>query len=287
MATIVKRITKGSALTLQEGDANFDNINTELGIATQKTTVHTGYHFHGFAGDQLPDDTVFFDKSGINHAVRGTNLSVSQLWTTATGYASTINPVGGSTDSVLRIPAVNFDYTSGEKLIVWWLGKITAEAGNEFFIGDGYSTTAGQRGWAIRAASTQKLQLALYGSTSTFGASSTATPFNGALHDIGLVLDGAGKQYCVWVDGAVDATWGSGYVSLAAGAAFDTLSTNTINIGSSTPSPGGSLGIATTTRACVIMRLSAATPVPAAASITSVFQQLRVNPGKLILAGAF
>lgn len=286
MATIVKRITKGSALTLEEYDANVENLNVELGEATDKTTVHTAYHFHGYAGNQVAGDSKFFDLSGINHAVRGANLSDAQLFTTA-GYVSTIDPTAPAPDSVLRIPAVNFDYSAGEKLIVWMLGKWTPEGSAIPMIGDGYSATEGQRGWAIRVASTGKAQPVLYGATSGFGGSTSGVPFDGTLHDFGVVLDGEGKQYCMWVDGAVDSLFGSGYLTFNSGTDHDTLSTNTVNIGSSTPAPGGTLGIATAVRACVILRLSAATAVPAVASITDVFKELRTNPGKLILASAF
>lgn len=249
--------------------------------------LHPYYHFHGFAGDQAADDSVFYDKSGINHAVRGANLSVSQLWTTAPGYASTIDPVTGLTDSVLRIPAINFDYSSGEKLIVWMLGKWTPEGDETGMIGDGYNTPAGRRGWQIRVMPTGKVQPVLRGATSGFGGALTSTPFDGTLRDFGVVLDGQAKKYCVWIDGVVDTFFSSAYLTFSNGTDFDTKSTNTVNIGSVTPAPGDTTGIATTVRACVILRLPASYAVPTVASMTAAFKQLRANPGKLLLANAF
>lgn len=271
-------IDLGKVLELQlinEGDAE---------TVASMDSAHPYYHFHGFAGDQIDGDSMFYDKAASNHAVRGANLSNAQLWATA-GYASTVDSTGPAPDPVLRIPAIDFDYAGGEKLIIWWLGKCTPEAGYEAFTGDGYSS--GQRGWSIRVTPTGKVQPMLYGVTTGFGGVSAATAFDGTLRDLGVVLDGQNKKYCVWVDGAVDTNFGSDYIVFDNGSAFDTKSTNTVNLGSSTPAPGGTLGIATATRAYVILRLPASYSVPAIADVTAAFRQLRANPGKLLLASAF
>src|SRR5687768_15394823 len=86
--------------------------------------VHPYYHFHGFAGNQVMGDGKFLDLSGINHGVRGANLSDSQMFAVA-GFVSTVDPTSVAPDSVIRVPSVNFDYSGGEKLIVWWFGKAT------------------------------------------------------------------------------------------------------------------------------------------------------------------
>lgn len=246
--------------------------------------AHPYYHFHGFAGNQTAGDSKFFDLSGINHGIRGANLSDATMFATA-GYVSTPDPAEGTPDSAIRIPAINFDYEAGEKLIVWMLGKWTPEASAQALIGDGYSTTAGQRGWAIRVSTAGKVQAAVYGASSVFGATSTSTAFDGALHSFGLVLDGQNGQYCTWVDGAIDAQFGSGWAAFPG--TGDTKTTNTVNLGTSAPAPGGTLGIASAIRACVIMRLPASYTTPDPSSFTAAFTQLRANPGKLILASAF
>ena len=85
--------------------------------------VNINYFFHGYAGDQLSTDTKFYDKSGAgNDGSLGANLSVGNAWANP-GFISTINPVGGSTDSVIRLPNLNFDYNAGEKQAMYWLGK--------------------------------------------------------------------------------------------------------------------------------------------------------------------
>jgi hypothetical protein len=231
-------------------------------------------------------DGKFFDLAGINHGLRGANLSETAMFATP-GYVSTLDPTTATPDSSLRIPAINFDYSSGEKLIVWMLGKWTPEASAQAAIGDGYGTSAGQRGWAIRVSPTGKVQPILYGASIGYGGASGATAFDGTLHDFAVVLDGQNRQYCTWVDGAIDSSFGARYVTFSADADYDTKTTNTVNLGSSAPAPGGTLGMASAVRACVILRLPATYPTPTPSSFTAVFSQLRANPGKLILGSAF
>ena len=215
------------------------------------------------------------------------DLSISQLWTTNSGYASTIDPATGVTDSVLRIPAVNFDYAAGEKLIVWWLGKCLAEASGAYMLGDGRSTT--NHGWAVLVNTNQKFQIVLSGATQGFGGQSATLPFDGSLHSFGMVLDGAAQKYAFWIDEAIDTLFStSGYITFSSGTVFDTKTSATVNLGTADAAPGVvSNSLATATRALVILRLPVASAVPAIADVTSVFQQLRANPGKPILASAF
>lgn len=284
---LVYRDVKGSNLTPEEGDANMRALAQAVGATEGVSTVHPYYHFHGFAGGQLPDDSTFNDLAGLNHAVRGANLSISQLWTTAAGYASTIDPASGVTDSVLRIPPVNFDYSAGEKLIVWWLGKCAAEAGAAYMLGDGSSTSV--RGWAVLVNTNQKAQIVLSGAAQGYGGQSAVLPFDGGLHSFGFVLDGQAKKYAFWVDESIDTIFATnGYGAFASGADFDTKTTATVNLGTAVPAPGSSSNsIATATRALVILRLPASYTVPPISSVTATFQQLRANPGKLILKSAF
>lgn len=246
--------------------------------------VHPYYHFHGFAGNQAAGDGKFFDLSGINHGVRGNDLSDTQMFATP-GYVSTVDPTSGATNSVIRIPAVDFDYNGGEKLIVWWLGKAVAEGSQQHVIGDGYSTSV--KGWGITSTAAGKLQIILSGATQGYSGSSATTLFDGTLHSFGVVLDGQDRRYSVWSDDVLDSNFSAGYLSYGSGADFDVKTTNTVNIGSASPSPGGTAGIATATRALVILRLPTSYTLPDVASFTELFKQLRANPGKLILASAF
>lgn len=261
-------------------------VTIEIGAETDDpatSSIFPYYHFHGYAGNQVAGDSKFFDLSGINHGVRGANLSDAQMFTAA-GYVSTVDPASGLTDSVIRIPSVNFDYNSGEKLIVYWLGKATAEASQQHIIGDGYSTSV--RGWGITSTSAGKLQVIMSGATQGYSGTSSETLFDGALHSFGVVMDGENRKYSVWSDDALDANFLNGYLSFNFGADFDVATTNTVNIGAASPAPGGTSGIATATRALVIIRLPASYSVPSTSAITEVFKQLRTNPGKLILSSA-
>lgn len=262
--------TQGTSIT---------TLQTDLTTTQASAEIHPYYHFHGFAGAQLAGDSKFFDLAGINHGVRGDHLSDAQMFTTP-GYVSTLDPVTSFTDSVIRIPAVNFDYASGEKLILYWLGKCTAEGTSARFMGDGVSP-----GWIILVPTSGAAQVMLNGAG--YGRTTTALPFDGNLHSLGLILDGQTKKHCMWVDDEVDTFFPSGYETFSSGTVFDTKTTDTVNIGTASPKPGSTAGIATATRALVIMRLPAATTAPTVETLTTLFKQLRANPGKLILKSAF
>ena len=248
---------------------------------------HPRYHFHGYAGDQITGDSKFFDRTALgNHGVRGANLSEAQMFANA-GYMSTIDPVGGATDSVLRMPNLNFYHAGGEKLIIYWLGKATPEGSDQPLIGDGGSAT--YPGFRVLCKAAGTIQLALYdsGGGSDFCGTSTAIPFGGALHSIGVVIDGQNKKYAFWVDDALDASMSGAYANFAL-SGRDTRNSNTLNIGQGAPAVAAStFGMAVQTRALAILRLSATDAVPSIATLTNVFKQLRANPSKPILGGAF
>ncbi len=251
------------------------------------SAAHPYCHFHGFAGNQTVGDGKFFDLAGINHGLRGVNLSDSAMFTTA-GYVSTVDPAGGALDSSIHIPSVNFDYTGGEKLIVWWLGTGTPEAVNVPIMGDGWGNAGGQRGWRVRMTADGKFDISLLGATSGFSSASHAVVFDGTLHSAAFCLDGTAKTHGLWADDVYHPFFGSSLLSFNPGASFDTLSTNTVNLGSSRPATAATTeGAAIKIRALVIVRLPAGYAMPSVATLTKAFAQLRANPGKLILASAF
>lgn len=253
------------------------------------TTVFPYYHFHGFAGNQTAGDGKFFDLSGINHGVRGANLSDANMFATA-GYVSTVDPASGVADSTIHIPNLNFDYASGEKLIVWWMGQGTPEAADTIIMGDGYSTTEGQRGWRLRMKTTGAFDLSLWGASQVSSGSSHATVFDGTLHSLAFAFDGSAKTHGMWCDEVHHTSFGSALSSFGGGASILTTNSNTVNIGASRPAAAASSsvgdGAAIKTRALVIIRLPVSYAMPTVATMTTLFQQLRANPGKLILASA-
>ena len=262
----------------------------KLQVADQSIPLpiaHRRYYFAGCAGDQIVDDPAFADISGTgNNAIRGANLSAAQLWANA-GYATVIDPVGGLTDSVLRIPALNYDYNGGESLLIFWLGQATPEGADVTIMGtSGMSSTSGIR---VRCKSTGQVDFALYEASTVqqfSGASSNdvaGKPFvTGELHAFALWINGQTRQHAIWVDGLVNVT----LRDFGTKQAINTLTSNTFNIGAGSAAPGGTEGIASKTRALHILRFSALDSLPSVGDMTTAIKQLRVTPGRLILSGA-
>ena len=201
---------------------------------------------------------------------------------------STIDPAGGATDSVLRFPNMNLDYNAGEKLVGLWIGKITPEGAAVEFMGDGgFSTT--YPGWGIRVSTLGKAQLKLADATTTyFGGTSTSTVFDGNLHSLGFTINGQDRNACLYVDEVLDATYAGGPLALNSGNPIDTRNANTVNLGTTLPNSAAStVGIATQTRCLVLLRLPANVAMPSTGVMTTLFKQIRSNPGKLITRGAF
>lgn len=252
--------------------------------------AHPYYFFHGFAVNQAAGDSQFFDLAATNHGTRGANLSDSEMFANA-GFVTTKAPANPY-DTCIRLPNLNYDYSAGEKLFIWWLGKVTPEANERVFIGDGFGTGTsgnGQRGVQVRVNQTGKTTFALWGAAGKAGALSNSIPFDGTIHSLGVFLDGAAKSYGYWIDGELDSSF-AGALTVLDAVAYDTKNGNTFNLGASQPAPGTATapqsGIATQTKALVIIRLPASYSSPSVAALTSVCKALRVNPGKLLLASA-
>jgi hypothetical protein len=282
-ATLLK---SGDLFLTRQGTETEDSVAVMSDLMTL-TGPHPRYHFHGYAGDIISGDGKFFDLSPLgNHAVRGANLSEANMLANA-GYVSTVDPAGGATDSVLRMPNLNFYHAGGEKLILYWLGKATPEGTDQPLIGDGGSAT--YPGFRVICKTTGVIQLGMYdsGGGSDFSGTSSGVPFDGTLHSIGVVIDGAAKKYAFWVDEALDASMSGAYGNFAL-SGRDTRNSNTFNIGQGSPAAAAStFGMVVQTRSLHALRLSATDTIPSIATLTNVFKQLRVNPSKPILGGAF
>ncbi|HEU5047189.1 MAG TPA: hypothetical protein VFT64_05020 [Rickettsiales bacterium] len=335
--------TGSVALNISGGTLSITN-SSDLG-----PTQSPYYFFHGFAGNQIAGDPVFYDMSGaMDNAVFGTQLISSVAWGN-NGYISTQQPASASftgtisgttltvvsgltgtitigqtvtgtgvtagtyivsgsgstwtvnlsqtvasttistsgTNASLRMPALNLDYLGGEKLILWWLGRIATPAATLQIMGDGASAT--YHGLNVRATTAGKWQLNLVdGTNSIFSGTSVGVPFDGGLHSFGFVIDGTAKQYGAWTDELYDTNLGGNYAALGGGTAVDTRTTNTFNIGTAFPAVANSTsGTIVQTRALAILRLPSATATPSIATVTALFQQLRANPGQLVTNSAF
>lgn len=289
--------TKISAMTAGNPAQGTDAFHAARSGADYKLTVddisarnlpHQRYHFHGYAGDQILGDGKFLDRSALqNHAVRGVNLTDAQAFANA-GYVSTIDPAAGVTDSVLRIPSINFDYNAGEKLIAYWLGKGTAEGTNVQWIGDGESAT--YPGWAVRCTATTGTMQPLIrdASAAYFAGTTTGAVMNGSLNSFAFVLDGQNKKVCCWVNESLDTAYAAGYLTFNGGNPADSRTSNTVQVGTAFPAAAVSTsGMVVQTRALHILRLSASDVMPTAAAMTALFKQIRANPGKPLLGSAF
>lgn len=254
------------------------------GAAYDPLAISPYYHFHGFAGGQFAGDPKFFDLAGANHGNFGAHLSVSAAWTNA-GYVSTVDPETGALDSVIRMPALNFDYAAGEKLIVWWHGACTPEGASVAMMGDGVQSAI--PGWRVRADPSGKFNVGTHSPTrEDYTVNSDGTVFDGTPHSFAFVLDGQNRRHGMWSDEVYQSAFAGQYAAFSGFAEADTRTSATVSIGTARPAPGNTSGIAVQTRALVILRLPPSVALPSVQTMTDLFTQLRANPGRLIRAGA-
>ncbi len=256
---------------------------TELNRISLVTAPSRYYHFHGYAADSVAGEPNFRDRSGCkNDGLFGANLSNANAWANA-GYVSTIDPAGGSTDSVIRMPSINLDLLGDEKFIFWWLGKATAEGAAINIFGDGYSTT--YPGIRLRMNTNGTSQMVLQDGTTSQFLGSSAAVFDGNFHSLAWVIDGATGSYMNWVDEAPNPTTLGVYAT--APSILDTRTNHTFNIGTAGPKAAASTdGGVIQTRALMIMRMPPSATFPSVATFTDIFEQVRRDPTRLVLNSA-
>jgi hypothetical protein len=245
------------------------------------------YHFHGFAGQQIAGDPNFFDMSGNKHdGVFGANLPNATAWANP-GYVTTLNPAAGALDSVIRLPGIDYDYNGGEKLFLWWLGRVTAEGASVSMLGDG-GVSASFPGVRIRVNTNGTTQLSLISPTGTGFSGSSAVVADGNLRCVAWALDGSAQRFGVWVDTVYAPFLSGSYGNFNPGQSFDTRNSNSFQIGGSSPKAANSSdGVPTQTRAFVLLKLGPDDPMPTVSQLTTLVQALRRDPGKLVLDSAF
>jgi hypothetical protein len=249
--------------------------------------AHPAYLFHGCAPGSAADDGRFRDLSGANDGVFGTHLSRAQAWANlSSGYISTVDPVAGAQESVIRIPPPSFDYAGGEKLLVLWGGQVTPEGSSVPMMGT--SSAAADKGVALYVRTDARLDWRAYNGTDTINGPQTTNdaagqPFvAGEYHSYAALLDGQTRTASYVVDGVVNRE----AVQMGSGQSIDTLSAATWAVGKATPLTTGTSGIATKTRYLAILKWGPTQPAPTAAQIAAVSRQLDASPQSLILAGA-
>lgn len=260
---------------------------TVAGEAYDPLAISPYYHCHFFAGGQFAGDPKLYDLAGANHGVFGAHLGVAAAWANA-GYVSTLDPATGTLDSVIRMPAINFDYLGGEKLIIWWHGACTPEGASVAMLGDGAAAQT-IPGWRVRVDPSGKFNIGTHSAvaaTSAYSVNSDGIVFDGTPHSFGFVLDGQNRRHGMWSDEIYQSAFSGEYAVFSGSLEVDTRTSATVNIGSANPAPGTTSGIAVWTRALVILRLPPSVTLPSVQTMTDLFTQLRANPGRLIRAGA-
>lgn len=254
--------------------------------------AHQRYFTHLFAGTQLNTDPQVYDISGAQgHATIGTDSNVTELWANA-GFASTLDPTttAGQRLRALILPALNWDYAGGESIFIWWLGKASPEAAATNLFGS-YDASATQSGLRGRVSPTGKWGAAFYdGPTATFRSlgDSTLTAFDGTTHSVGVWLNGQTRLGTTFVDETVQ-------VNAASVASVNTLPSATqvaggfdrLRLGADTSATGATdRGLATQTRAFVVLRFAATDTLPTQAQVLAAMRALRAAPHLPLRQGA-
>lgn len=255
---------------------------TVAGEAYDPLAISPYYHFHGFAGGQVVGDGFLYDQASVNHGSLGANLENATAWALP-GFLSLAAPTPVAPRTDVALPPISFDYSAGEKLLVWWLAKASAPAATMSFCGDGNSTA--RPGLRIRANAAGSFDIALHSISfsARYSLSSSAVAFDGTLHSAGVLIDGESKKYGMWVDESATHPAGqAGYSTLASGGEADTRTASQFYIGSA----GTTEGIAASVRAFVVIRLPPGKACPSIALVTDIFKRFRASPGCVLSQGA-
>ena len=246
-----------------------------------------GYHFHGWAQNQINSDLNFLDYSGaLNDATFQANLAAADAWATA-GYLTQADPAGVGNLSLVAIPALTWDYLAGDSLFIFWRGMATPEGSDAALLGNTSGTAA--NGLRVIVSTAGKLKLNAYqasGTLSRFGGTSTATVFEAAIaHSFALAIDGVTGKHCYWADGVRDAAFSSGFLTFGSGGIIDTVSSTTLKLGGDGATSGSvQLGAACKTQALVILEGRNGLGTPVVADLDLLVANLHRNPQRLVTA---
>lgn len=248
------------------------------GVVIPTIAQSYGYFAHCYASNQLASDGKFFDLLAMSDGTFGANLSKAQAWGNA-GFVSTLDPASGTLDTGIAFPALAWDWQAGESLLLFWRGIVTPEGANTSIMGQSFS--ASQKGPQFRALATGQADIVFRGgdgSTSMFIGSTPNTiglkPFvAGEEHSFAIACDPVARVNKWYVDGE--------FVAQNTMAAFDTYNgTNPFRLGSAAQSVTASDGLATATRALVILKGRVNKPLPE--DIATTIRRLHRQPWRLL-----
>ena len=270
----------GNPTSLVDGDGNSYPLNKPS----------SGYHFHGFAPNQINSDLKFYDYSGaLNDGAFQAGLTASAAWANA-GFLTQKNPDTISELTLVALPALSFDYLAGDSLFVFWRGMATPEGSDMPLMGDTFGTSA--NGIRMMVTSAGKLKVNAYqasGTQSRFGGTSTGTCFEASTaHSVGFTIDGVTGKHCYWIDGARDAGYSGGPLTFGSGGIVDTLTATTLKLGGDGGTSGSiQQGVACKTQGLVIVKGRRGLGAPANADMDLLVANLHRNPRALVLSTAW
>jgi hypothetical protein len=247
-----------------------------------------GYHYAGWARDQIATATKLADQSGNeNDAVLQAGVDAATAWATA-GLFTVPNSAG--TTGLAEIPTLDFDYAGGETLLLFWRGFATPEGADTALIGDtGDGSATTRQGLNLVCTPAGKMKFWLRDSAGALSASgtSTSTCFQAAVeHSLAVCLDGLTRKYAFYVDGVREAAFVPNFLTFASGATPDTISGRTLKLGGNGRVSGGVQdGIASQTRALHVLRRAIGLGAPT--GIDDVVANLHRDPTRLVSAEAW
>lgn len=267
----IPRVVASSQITGNEEGSRLARTVNEI---ADNVEISKHYWTHINADTVLVGETTVPDLSlSGNPFSAGVNLSSAQMLATDR-MISTVNPVAGSTDSVLRSPPLGFDYENGESILLFFKGMITPEGSNQVFMGDTFSSST--EGLAFRVRPTGAVDFLIGSSAGALFSGATTGVFSDTeVHSFALLLNGVDRTYKWYFDGEPE----TDEITLGGGAIRDSVSSQTFNLGSGSPAPGGTAGVVTKVNTLAVLRSSSQFKVE---QVNKVVQELHMDGRRLV-----
>lgn len=249
--------------------------------------VSDGYVCHFYAPLACDSDTKARDISGaLNDGSFQANLSAATAWATA-GFLTQPNPSVSGELSLVQFPAVSWDWSAGDCLFIFWMGRGTPEGSDAPMFGD--SAGAGLRsGFKLMVTPGGNVKSMVYQnpSTSVYGpVSSAAVVSSSVTHSFAICVVSDGGM-CYWSDGVRNAGHVAGYLK-PSGAPVSTINAAPVYLGGDGYAPGGvQNGMALQTRALVVLK-GRRNNIPTVESMDVLVAALHRNPQALVSADAW
>ncbi len=251
------------------------------------STVSSEYHTHFFAPLATGTDRKAWDISGaLSDGVFQTDLSAATAWATA-GFLTQPNPSVANALTLVAYPAISWDWSAGDSLFLFWVGRGTPEGTDTGWLGDtsGYVSGNGIRLVCTPAGAVKANAYQTAGSLSCFGATSSSVVIEPTVtHSFAVCYAPAG--ICYWVDGVRNAGHAAGFLP-PANNGLSTVTSATLKIGGD----GGVAsnvqnGIALQTKALVVLKGRRGRP-PAVADLDALVLALHRNSQALVSSEAW